>query len=683
MNIFSSRARRRVCVSRSVFSAGLPLDQRCPTPFGDLRSSNIHQLFLFGHSSRRRRKRCRLGRYVRRVRTERYGVDHDAQRCGAVVSHRLVEWHDDSFGLEIAFDGGNALINEAQSAGIVRFYRYTQGGFQPETPISLTFPEAANSCWGCRLAISADGLFAAVSAFDYDDATLPGDDHGIVFLYRLAANGTRWVYQTAVTAGTHSTTNGKFGHSVAMSGDGSRLVVGQGGSVHIFERRQTSLSTFDYQQVKVLVGVASQSGFGWDVDISEDGETLVVSHPLSPVGVHDSGGIVIYRRHGGAWDVVNAYGPPNPQYTTGFGWVVAVSEDVVASATANYTPPSPGSTFSAMFAWTNDVDERHFGPSSQTPAITKFGAGNSTLDISMDGRWIFVGMSSFTDRRIYVLSISTPPPAPRRAADFDGDGASDLNVFRRFQGIWYGLPSSTGVGTATFWGSYPDLPVPADYDGDGKADHAVYRPSTGAWFVLKTTGGGVSTFWGVPGDVPVPADYDGDGKTDLAVFRPANGLWSIIPSKTGIPYGVYWALSGDVPIPADYDGDGKADPTVFRPSTSTWYQLRSTTGAGFGVTWGLRGDIPLAGDYDGDGRADPTVFRPSSGTWYQLRSTSGAFFGGYWGVSGDIPIVGDYDGDGKADLTIYRPWTSTWYQLRSLTGAGFAVVWGWYGDFPM
>jgi Metallo-peptidase family M12B Reprolysin-like/FG-GAP-like repeat len=77
------------------------------------------------------------------------------------------------------------------------------------------------------------------------------------------------------------------------------------------------------------------------------------------------------------------------------------------------------------------------------------------------------------------------PVAPAAAVDFDGDGRSDVAVYR--DGTWYILRSLDGGATVTGWGGLAqDIPVPGDYDGDGKVDIAVYR--AGTWYVLRFFG---------------------------------------------------------------------------------------------------------------------------------------------------------------------------------------------------
>jgi hypothetical protein len=266
-----------------------------------------------------------------------------------------------------------------------------------------------------------------------------------------------------------------------------------------------------------------------------------------------------------------------------------------------------------------------------------------------------------------------------RARDFDGDGRSDVAVFRSSSATWLVIQSSTDTAVQTDWGLEGDIPVPGDYDGDGKTDLAVYR--SGTWHVLASNDGATTEVrWGeVEGDIPVPADYDGDGRTDIAVFRSQIGVWRINASTNGI-LEVQWGQAGDVPVPGDFDGDGKAEQAVYR---STTFFLRDTNGRNVSTTLGLHGDIPVVADYDGDLRTDIAVFRPSDGAWSIITSRTNTETTVWWGQKGDQPVPADYDGDGRVDPAIFRPSTGEWYQLRSTTATGFKVSLGLQTDAPL
>lgn len=244
------------------------------------------------------------------------------------------------------------------------------------------------------------------------------------------------------------------------------------------------------------------------------------------------------------------------------------------------------------------------------------------------------------------------------SGDFDGDGKTDFAFRRTSNQTWYIFNSSgidrltgnsDGVTRRVFGRDKDDIPVPADFDGDGKTDLAVYRPGNKHWYILNSTkvdalsgsSDGISRFpfGDSDNDMPVPADYDGDGKADIAVRNSANFTWKIRNSSgidelsnndDGVSVRVFGRNEADIPVPADFDADGKADIAVRRPSTSTWYVLNSSgsnynSSRGDGIQRIVFGrsenDIPIAADYDGDGFADFAVRRPDSHIQYILNST--------------------------------------------------------------
>ena len=301
----------------------------------------------------------------------------------------------------------------------------------------------------------------------------------------------------------------------------------------------------------------------------------------------------------------------------------------------------------------------------------RFGADNNTGGL---GWWIDTVQVSGN----YGCSVIDNFARPR--ADFDGDGRSDVSVFRPADGNWYLNRSQQGF-TAVNFGLASDIPTPGDFDGDGKADIAVWRPSTGVWYRLNSSNGQFFAYtYGSSGDIPQAGDFDGDGKDDLALWRPSTGVWYWIASSNGTSNAYQFGLPDDKPVAGDYDGDHKDDIAVWRPSTGVWYRLNSGNGQFFIMAFGLSDDLATPADYDGDGKQDIAVFRPSSGVWYRLNSSNGQFAALAFGLSGDVPAPGDFDGDGKDDQAVYR--SGTWYMNQSSSGVT-AIAFGLAQDTPV
>ncbi len=277
----------------------------------------------------------------------------------------------------------------------------------------------------------------------------------------------------------------------------------------------------------------------------------------------------------------------------------------------------------------------------------------------------------------------TPTPTPTAARstlfDFEGDGKSDVSLFRPADTTWYMLLSQSGYTSFSF-GNSSDKLAAADYDGDGKTDIAVWREADLANFhILQSSTNTVRTEqFGQTGDTPiVVGDWDGDGKADPAVYR--NGTLatgqsfffyrpSSQPGVNFVP--LYWGSRGDIPQCGDFDGDGRMDAAVFRPSNNIWYIRQSSNGQLRAEQWGISTDRFVSGDYDGDGKTDLAVFR--NGVWYLNQSTDG-FKAIQFGISTDKPIAADYDGDGKTDVAVFRD--GIWYLQKSRDGF-VSVVFG-------
>jgi hypothetical protein len=337
----------------------------------------------------------------------------------------------------------------------------------------------------------------------------------------------------------------------------------------------------------------------------------------------------------------------------------------------------------------NDVSVFLGNPDGTLRPHQRYGIGNAPLqgtlaDLDGNGSLDVAAAISLPPSGLHnaVVVLRNELSNRRTPFDFDGDGKTDIGIFRPLGGEWWINRSSTGVTFALQFGASTDKITPVDYTGDGKADIAFFRPASGEWYVLRSEDFSFFALpFGTSGDVPVPADYDADGKADFAVFRPSSSTWYLSQSS-GAPTRIQqFGITGDQPVVADYDADGRADIGIFRPGPAEWWIQRSTTGL-LAMQFGASTDKPVQGDYTGDGKADVAIWRPTTGEWFIVRSEDSSFYGFPFGTNGDVPSPGDYDGDGKFDAAVFRPSGATWFVARSTAGTHI-VQFGANGDRPL
>jgi hypothetical protein len=203
------------------------------------------------------------------------------------------------FGKSVALSahGDTALIggsSDASGHGAAWVFSRSGSGW---TQQRLTGTEGLGEThFGGSAALSADGNTALIGG--------PGDNEfqGAAWIFTRAGSGSKWGEPGTKLTGGGETQNaaGRFGFSVALSGDGSTALVGARrdengkGAAWLFTR---SGGTWTEQGPK-LVGTDEGEEFGYSVAVSSDGISALIG------GAHDNGGrgaALLLQRSGAGW----------------------------------------------------------------------------------------------------------------------------------------------------------------------------------------------------------------------------------------------------------------------------------------------------------------------------------------------------------------------------------------------
>ena len=308
----------------------------------------------------------------------------------------------------------------------------------------------------------------------------------------------------------------------------------------------------------------------------------------------------------------------------------------------------------------------------------------------------------------FILSVSATDNSYK--LDFDGDGATDIALYREGSrdvtvapqpSYWFYLNTRTGQTGVIHWGRTLDVPAPADYDGDGRTDVGIYRwwdfgiGDTNEYWLNSSSGGyQVLVYQWEPSYIKFNRNYIGDARAEVAHLYKIN-----ISQDPTQPCFMSVFFIGDfsdnrirktvgdacnvnpTPVPGDYNNDGRSEIAVFNNGTfKVWFPPYNPGYTTPNVTQFLDVDSPVPGDYDGDGKTDFAGVKNHEDRWLWRIINSGT--GGEtlvsFGFTTDKPTPGDYDGDGKTDIAVFRPSDGSWWILNSSNG----VLGLWYFGLP-
>ena len=194
----------------------------------------------------------------------------------------------------------------------------------------------SSSQFGKSVAISSDGSTVVVGAPSYSSAT------GFFEVYDYSG-GTTWTQRGSRVTGPNTASD--FGQYVAISDDGNTVVIAEPRwriVVHVYEWSGSAWT----QKGNLISG---SSGFGKALSCSSDGETIAIGHSTAN---SNTGAVEVYGWSGSAWTQLGSdiVGENTSQY---FGNTVALSSDGTRFVSGSYGNDDAGSNFgqARVFDW--------------------------------------------------------------------------------------------------------------------------------------------------------------------------------------------------------------------------------------------------------------------------------------------------------------------------------------------
>ena len=351
-------------------------------------------------------------------------------------------------------------------------YVFSRSGTTWTQEQKLTPPTStAWDFFGYSVAMSEDGSRVIVG--------LPGDSSTVNIngdAYVFSRSGTTWTQEQKLSA-SDGATDDEFGWSVSITGDGTRVAVGargsttNTGSAYVFSRSGT---TWTQEQKLTASNASTGDEFGYDVSISKDGTRVAVGAPYEDTTNTDSGAVYVFSRSGTTWSEEQLIAEPS--VNDYFGWSVSLNEDSTKLAVGSSYNDGVTHVFSRSgTTWTQE---------QQLDTDSTTSENGTSVSITDDGTRIVSSSpwpTGFVE--VHETALVDPSTIPEfidsknitfvdsRSFDAVGDLTLTDLTFEAGDLIFINITSNDFYGQVFTWAGDVDFTELSRYSGSGNSDY--------------------------------------------------------------------------------------------------------------------------------------------------------------------------------------------------------------------
>jgi alpha-tubulin suppressor-like RCC1 family protein len=529
--------------------------------------------------------------------------DHITTNTGSVYIYKRVA--QGNWTLEQRIDGGaasyrygyNDVNNDGDklmigsygypgSGNVGRVWYYTRSGTSWSLQDQLAAP--STSAYGNSVGINSTGTRAIIGGYTHSSNT------GRVDIWNYS--GSSWSIGAGFT-GENASDN--FGWNVDMSNDGNTVVVGAPlysaggteGRVYIY----TTSDGTNWSLLKTLSNQDANEWFGFSVQISGDGNTVVIGAGKNDEGLTNRGKSYVYVKSGGSWPSTPTYTILGTTANANNGYTLGISDTGETIISGAPFDDDKGSNQGAVYIFDKSViaeltfDNYNQLSLTNTPTYTSsklayysnvYDIGTLTSDITIEKQGEYASLTFDTSSNVAYFSNATVGAIGSTQKDYALEQIlyGTHNSDSPSQGGFGHYIDTNGDGTRFVLGIGMD-PTTGQYDGRVK----VYHLESGTWTLkvdipspnTASTRFGDSVCMNEDGTRIVVNHYPSDVQTSRAyIYDYASGAWPTTPTATIIG-GVTSFGEGDMDM-------NKAGTVIVFGSRGSGTQIWSRAGDG---TW--------------------------------------------------------------------------------------------------